>query len=121
MGKQRPRGNEQWVYQLNRPGPDQEDALADLYGILVRGLGYALTKYAKVTGPDLHEFAYEALLKILAALHSFRGESRFITWALKIAVHTAFAELRGRHATMCLLKRGRTLPTRSPAGLLLRC
>jgi RNA polymerase sigma-70 factor (ECF subfamily) len=34
------------------------------------------------------------LLKILDNLDSFRGESRFTTWAQKIAVHEAFSELR---------------------------
>lgn len=96
MEKQLIRANEQWLEQLGRPGPEQDDALADLYGILLRGLGYALTNYPRVVRADLHEFAYDALLKILASLHSFRRECRFTTWALKIAVHTAFAELRRR-------------------------
>ena len=96
MGRQCPRENEQWLQQLNRPGPDQEDALADLYGILVRGLGYALSKYKNITPADLQDFAQDATLKVLDGLDSFRGESRFSTWAVKIAVHTAFTELRRR-------------------------
>jgi RNA polymerase sigma-70 factor, ECF subfamily len=36
------------------------------------------------------------LLKILDGLGSFRGESRFTTWAYKIAIHVAFTELRRR-------------------------
>ena len=96
MAKQQPRGNNQWLHDLNQPGPEQEEALEDLRSILVRGLGYAMAKYAKVTEADLEDFAQEALLKILVALDSFRGESRFTTWAQKIAVHTAFTELRRR-------------------------
>ena len=96
MTQQRPRPNDLWLQELGQAGPEREEALADLGGILVRGLGYALAKYAKVTEADLEDFAQEALLKILAALDSFRGESRFTTWAQKIAVHTAFAELRRR-------------------------
>ena len=37
---------------------------------------------------------FKALIKILDNLSSFRGESRFTTWAHKICVRTAFAEMR---------------------------
>jgi RNA polymerase sigma-70 factor (ECF subfamily) len=90
------RNNEQWLHDLREPGPEQEQALGDLRTLLVRGLGYALSKYRNVTAADLQDFAQDATLKILDALDSFRGESRFSTWATKIAVHTAFTELRRR-------------------------
>jgi RNA polymerase sigma-70 factor (ECF subfamily) len=93
---QQPRSNEQWIQDLSQPGPEQERALADLRNVLVRGLGYALSKYANVKDADLEDFAQDALLKILAGIASFRGESQFTTWAQKIAVHTAFTELRRR-------------------------
>jgi len=91
-----PRSNEQWLQDLDHPGPEQENALADLRNVLVRGLGYALSKYANVTDADVQDFAQDALLKILDGLASFRGESQFTTWAQKIAIHTAFTELRRR-------------------------
>jgi RNA polymerase sigma-70 factor (ECF subfamily) len=94
--KQQARTNDQWLQDLGEPGPQQDKALADLRTILVRGLGYALAKYAKVSESDLEDFAQDALLKVLAGLDSFRGQSRFTTWAQKIAVHTAFTELRRR-------------------------
>lgn len=90
------RNNEQWLADLSQAGPVQEGALKDLRALLVRGLGYALSKYKNVTPADLQDFAQDATLKILDALDSFRGESRFSTWATKIAVHTAFTELRRR-------------------------
>ena len=40
------------------------------------------------------DFAQEALIKITANLDSFRGESRFTTWAQKIAVNVALTELK---------------------------
>jgi RNA polymerase sigma-70 factor (ECF subfamily) len=40
------------------------------------------------------DFAQEALLRIRERLAAFRGESRFITWALSIAARVAFDELR---------------------------
>jgi RNA polymerase sigma-70 factor (ECF subfamily) len=90
------RNNEQWLADLRHAGPAQEAALEDLRALLVRGLGYALSKYKNVPPAALQDFAQDATLKILAALDSFRGESRFSTWATKIAVHTAFTELRRR-------------------------
>jgi RNA polymerase sigma-70 factor (ECF subfamily) len=90
------RNNKEWIQDLRQAGPAQESALDDLHTLLVRGLGYALSKYKSVTPADLHDFAQDATLKILDGLDSFRGESRFTTWATKIAVHTAFTELRRR-------------------------
>jgi RNA polymerase sigma-70 factor (ECF subfamily) len=49
-----------------------------------------------VSGADIEDFAQDALVKILASLDGFRGESRFTTWARKIAVRVAFTELRRR-------------------------
>ena len=54
----------------------------------------------QIAGVDevtLEDFAQDALLRILKGLDSFRGESRFTTWAQKIAVNVAFTELRRRH------------------------
>ena len=90
------RNNQQWLQDLRQGGPVQERALAELRDLLVRGLGYALSKYKNVGPADLQDFAQEATLKILDGLDSFRGESKFTTWATKIAVHTAFTELRRR-------------------------
>ena len=40
------------------------------------------------------DFAQEALLKIIDQLGAFRSDSRFTTWAHKIAVRVALTELR---------------------------
>lgn len=86
------RTNAMWLEALG--GPERSPAaLDDLRDYLVRGLGYALSDYG-VTEADLEDFAQDALLKILDHLDTFRGESRFTTWAQKIAVHEAFTELR---------------------------
>jgi RNA polymerase sigma-70 factor (ECF subfamily) len=90
------RTNEEWIGALSRPGPEREAALEDLHVLLVRGLGYALSQHSNVRESDLEDFAQDALLKILGGLNSFRGESRFTTWAHKIAVRVAFTELRRR-------------------------
>jgi RNA polymerase sigma-70 factor (ECF subfamily) len=88
------RSNAEWLAQLR--GPGRETALADLRALLVRGLRYAMSDRPSVKDEDLEDFAQDALLKILAGLDSFRGESKFTTWAHKIAVRVAFSELRRR-------------------------
>jgi RNA polymerase sigma-70 factor (ECF subfamily) len=88
------RSNEAWIAALRESGPEQMAALADLRAMLVRGLGYAMADRPEVTEADIEGFIQDALLKILDNLDSFRGESRFMTWAQKIAVHEAFSELR---------------------------
>ena len=90
------RSNKEWVGDLSEPGSRRDAALIDLRLVLVRGLGYAMSRYNNVTEADVQDFVQDALLKILGALESFRGESRFTTWAHKIAVHVAFTELRRR-------------------------
>lgn len=87
----RERTNEQWLTELR--GPDPDEALADLYDLLVGGLGASLGGRAEA---NIEDFAQEALLKITGNLDSFRGESRFTTWAKKIAMNLAFTELKRR-------------------------
>jgi RNA polymerase sigma-70 factor (ECF subfamily) len=88
------RTNEEWLSELR--GPESAPALDDLRARLVRGLGYALAKQSNVTEADLEDFAQDALLRILDKLDTFRGESRFTTWAQKVAVRVAYSELRRR-------------------------
>ncbi len=88
------RTNQEWLAELR--GPGREEALVDLRSLLVRGLRYGLAGRSSVTEAYLEDFVQDALLKILAGLDSFRGESRFTTWAHKIAIHVALTELRRR-------------------------
>jgi RNA polymerase sigma-70 factor (ECF subfamily) len=90
------RSNEEWKTALSQPGPQYDEAIEDLRVLLVRGLGYALSSRSDVDDAALEDFAQDALLKILAALDTFRGESQFTTWAQKIAVRVAYTEMR-RH------------------------
>jgi RNA polymerase sigma-70 factor (ECF subfamily) len=88
------RTNQEWLDDLQRP--DRDEALADLRAVLVRGLGYSLANRSDVDAVLIEDFVQDALVKILDNLDTFRGESRFTTWAQKIAVRVAFTELR-RH------------------------
>jgi RNA polymerase sigma-70 factor (ECF subfamily) len=86
------RSNDQWLAALR--GPNRDEALAELRVVLVRGLRAALGGQANRVESSVEDFAQEALIKILGNLDSFRGECRFTTWAQKICVRTAFAEMR---------------------------
>lgn len=88
--------NQIWLEALR--GADQDNALADLRDLLKRGLHYAL---GSRLGGDaqfmVEDFVQEGLIRIMKNIDSFRGESRFTTWAHKVAVHAALTELRRRH------------------------
>jgi RNA polymerase sigma-70 factor (ECF subfamily) len=81
---------------LRRP-PDEE-ALAVLREILRRGLMSSLSSRIKRDREHVVEdFTQDALLKILDKIETYRGEARFTTWAMKIAIYEALAELRRKH------------------------
>jgi len=75
-------------------GANPDEALADLYEMLVRGLRAALGGYGGGIEANVEDFAQEALIRITGNLDSFRGESRFTTWAQKIAMNVALTELK---------------------------
>jgi RNA polymerase sigma-70 factor, ECF subfamily len=83
------RADADWLALLAaRDGP----AVADLRAALHRGLARVLAGRADATAAE--DFAQEATLKVLDALTSFRGDCRFLTWALAVATRVAFSELR---------------------------
>lgn len=89
------RTNEEWLEQLS--DPISSEALEDLRTILLRGLRASLSNKIRTDLDAITEdFVQDALLKILDNLMTFRGESRFTTWAQKIAIHVAYTELRRR-------------------------
>lgn len=85
--------NEEWIESLSPP-PD-EVAIKALRNHLIIGLRSALYKYVQ---RDLNDFVeditQDSVLKILDKLESFRGESKFTTWAMKVAVREGYSELR---------------------------
>lgn len=92
-GPRPPQTNEEWLEAL-RP-PRNEKALEELRAILVRGLRAALRKRVdRDAEPLAKDVAQDALLRILDRIDTFRGESKFTTWAQKIAVNLAFSRLR---------------------------
>lgn len=74
----------------------RDTALADLRVVLLRGLAGALGNRGRADDAFLEDIAQESLVKILDHLDSFRGQSRFVSWAISIAVRSAISELRRR-------------------------
>ncbi|MEJ2448030.1 MAG: sigma-70 family RNA polymerase sigma factor [Anaerolineales bacterium] len=90
MGK---RTNEQWLNDLR--SSDKDQAIEDLRRTLKRGLIYALSSRIDTDlEAQVEDFVQDAILRILDKLDTFRGESKFTTWAQKIAVRVAFTEMR---------------------------
>ncbi|WP_372639237.1 RNA polymerase sigma factor [Fodinibius sp.] len=85
--------NEEWIEALTEPV--DERAVEQLRGKLIRGLKPALHKYVdRELEQFVEDVAQDALLKILDNIESFRGDSKLITWAMKIAVREGLTELR---------------------------
>jgi RNA polymerase sigma-70 factor, ECF subfamily len=95
--------NTRQLHALRARGVERESALAELYARLLRIAGAELQRRsfsARIGGAELddlaHQAASDALLAIDAKLDSFRGESRFSTWAYKFVVFEVSNKV-GRH------------------------
>ncbi len=97
------RTDEQWVADL-RSDPPVTAAVAELRDYLKRGLARSLAAGGDVGEADLDDFAQDAVLRVLDRLDSFRGDSRFATWALAVAIRVAYTALRRRRWGDCSLE-----------------
>jgi len=97
------RSNEQWIAALKQNGDRaQGAALEDLRQRLKRSIYFYLSQdRSDLRGLAAHELAHladdlaqDATLRVLDHLENFRGESRFTTWATKIAIRLAISDLR---------------------------
>jgi RNA polymerase sigma-70 factor, ECF subfamily len=96
--------NEEWVRALRTHGIEQEDALKDLRERLLHGMraylaengGYRSALSSEEATQIVEDCAQEALLTIREKIDTFRGESRFTTWATTVAIRLLLAELRRR-------------------------
>jgi RNA polymerase sigma-70 factor (ECF subfamily) len=101
---ERERTNEDWLRDLQSEGEFHAVAVQDLREYLLR----AVYLYYHRRRSDLSHLAREelaqmaedaaqdALLKILDHLDSFRGDSKFTTWAYRVAINQAAGDLRRR-------------------------
>jgi RNA polymerase sigma-70 factor (ECF subfamily) len=87
-----------WLAALAGAGPDHDAALARLHALLLRAARFELRRRgAHAELEDLAmQAADDALVAILAKLSTFRGQSRFTTWAYKFALLEAGAKARRR-------------------------
>ena len=96
------RTNQEWLDNLTGSTSVQAPALQDLRERLQRGIFYYLSRersdLSHLATPDIHQMAedlaQDAVLRVIDNLDSFRGDSRFTTWATKIAVRVAISDLR---------------------------
>ena len=92
-----PATEDAWVAALR--GPDRDAAIAELHALLLRAARFELARRDVAPGDreDLAmEAADDALMAVLAKLDSFRGASRFTTWAYKFALLEAGVKARRR-------------------------
>ena len=87
------RTNEEWLSDLR--GDNQDEAIGDLTRVLKKGLIYALSSRIQTDlETQVDDFVQDSVLRILDKMDTFRGESKFTTWAQKVAVRVAFTEMR---------------------------
>jgi RNA polymerase sigma-70 factor (ECF subfamily) len=93
----------EWVSALSADGAARQDAVVRLHGLLVRASRFEIARRRRAAGDagghldDLAtQAADDALMAILGKLHTYRGDSRFTTWAYKFALLEAGVKMRRR-------------------------
>lgn len=98
------RDSRAWLEGLRAEGAAGERARSRLHELLLRAARFEINRrrgaLPHLRGDDYddlaHQSADDALLAILGKLDSYRGESRFTTWAYKFALLEAAVKLRRR-------------------------
>jgi RNA polymerase sigma-70 factor, ECF subfamily len=94
----------EWLRCLRGQGREHDDAVGRLHELLLRAARFECARrrptLPHLRGNDLDDIANQAaddaLVSILRRLDSFRGASRFTTWAYKFALLEAAVKLRRR-------------------------
>ena len=94
------RTNTQWLTDLQQGSSTRLHAISDLYAHLENGLYHYLSNarhdFADRPGTEIRfkaqNLAKDSLFKVLDNLNSFRGKSRFTTWAAKFAARAAASD-----------------------------
>ena len=93
-----------WLRALSGTGAERDDAVERLHALLLRAARFEVARRQRAVAhgssdglDDLASLAADdALVAILRKLHTFRGDSRFTTWAYKFVLLEAAAKLRRR-------------------------
>jgi RNA polymerase sigma-70 factor (ECF subfamily) len=95
--------SQRWLDELAPNSPERDNSLARLHALLLRACHSELNRRCgrtPIAGPEMedlaHQAADDALVSILRKLDTFRGASRFTTWAYKFAIVETSSKL-GRH------------------------
>jgi RNA polymerase sigma-70 factor, ECF subfamily len=92
-----------WIEALSGSGHEHDDAIERLHALLLRGARFEVARRQGAmdgNAADLDDLATQAaddaLMAIMIKLDTFRGESRFTTWAYKFALLEAAVKVRRR-------------------------
>ncbi len=93
-----------WLDALSDTGPKHQEALDRLHALLVRAARFEIKRrrrdLASSQPGELEDLATQAaadaLMAIMRKLHTYRGDSRFTTWAYKFALLEAAVKVRRR-------------------------
>ncbi|MDX6698551.1 MAG: hypothetical protein QOE65_1948 [Solirubrobacteraceae bacterium] len=93
-----------WRRSLAAGAPERDAAMARLHALLLRAARFEVSRRAGALGEragrELDDLAMQAaddaLLAVLRKLDSYRGDSRFTTWAYKFALLEAAVKVRRR-------------------------
>jgi RNA polymerase sigma-70 factor (ECF subfamily) len=99
------RESRDWLRALSGTGPTREAAAERLHALLVGAARFEVARRRRAGGfsggsGDLDDLAMraadDALVAILSKLRTYRGDSRFTTWAYKFALLEAAVKMRRR-------------------------
>ena len=89
-----------WIDALSGSGARRDEALERLHALLLRAARFEVARRRPGGSKDLDDLAMQAaddaLVAVMSKLHTFRGDSRFTTWAYKFALLEAGVKLRRR-------------------------
>jgi RNA polymerase sigma-70 factor, ECF subfamily len=105
MGEVGPdRESKEWLSALRAGGREREVAVARLHELLLRAAQFEVNRrrasLPHLRGDDFDDLAVQsandALIALLGKLETYRGDSKFTTWAYKFALLEAAVNLRRR-------------------------
>jgi RNA polymerase sigma-70 factor, ECF subfamily len=93
-----------WLRALSGTGSERDDAIQRLHALLLRGARFEVARRRRAGAGggsrDLDDFAEQAaddaLVAVMRKLPTYRGDSRFTTWAYKFALLEAAVKMRRR-------------------------
>ena len=89
-----------WIEALSGSGRRHDEAVEALHALLLRAARFEVARRGGGRSGELSDLATQAaddaLMAVMRKLHTYRGESRFTTWAYKFALLEAAVKVRKR-------------------------